>query len=529
MKAPNKLTVEVKDTDVKKNLVKIVKTMEALRRECLSNMEQDDGIKLDYLLFSSELASCLEPQLKQFNANQHASKSMQYVGRDPLLLRYDDIQDSFWEKRQPNFKNSLDRATILLLKDNFTSTSQSYHIFQGLKYLYAGDDKEEVYDTILPFNSLLSESGLDDPIVTDFVMNYLFNGYMDQLGNGLGIALSGNNLGSPEFIERLKELGALYVDLPQNVYSKIKGKFPYVTVVEEKGEKKTRVLLRETGDAIIDVNIFDFFANHAVEKLNEKIEKNIKPGFIKSHYNFGKKFVEEMKEKLGIDVIDDKPAKPVKSPSVILTLDDVAAENGKYKTQNQWIEYWNDVKDGRRFPSMAELYQVFKQIAADKDANRTLLDSVRKDFKARLLLSSTRLQYNSDNENSRIIHNYRSDREQQPLDLDIPEYLDIPLKTVLIQDKGLYFFHALLGTEDTKEEITDVFEVISDKPKKDIKVWTPPFSDDTYTSRGEMRERAASLYYDSGLFRISCNLNLGNDGRSRAVLGSEATASGEAA
>lgn len=45
-----------------------------------------------------------------------------------------------------------------------------------------------------------------------------------------------------------------------------------------------------------------------------------------------------------------------------LTLDPASAENNAGKSQDQWIAYWNKSTDGRRFASMADYYQVFKQL-----------------------------------------------------------------------------------------------------------------------------------------------------------------------
>ncbi|MBU4352489.1 MAG: hypothetical protein KJ939_05420, partial [Nanoarchaeota archaeon] len=172
-----------------------------------------------------------------------------------------------------------------------------------------------------------------------------------------------------------------------------------------------------------------------------------------------------------------------------------------YKTQGEWIKYWNKFED-RWFPSMPELYQVFKHITTDSKVNEKLLTSLRKDFEKRGLLCSTRINYNPDDEHAKIIHNLGSKYQKKPIDLEIPVYWGERIEDVLKQSKGFNYLRQLLQTEDSEEEIIQVFEKLRNKSKGKIKIWTPPFDNNTYATRLQRPERAVSLdCYCSG-FRI---------------------------
>jgi len=223
-----------------------------------------------------------------------------------------------------------------------------------------------------------------------------------------------------------------------------------------------------------------------------------------------------------------KPVEEIRSSyNQILTIDEAAAESGATKTQDKWIDYWNAVDDGRWFPSAPELYQVFRQIADEPEEHSTLLASIRKDFTERWLLSSTRIQYNGNDTMARIIHNYNSERQQEPIDIDIPVYRgdkgDTLIK-VLGQDVGLEYFNALLGSDDSPEEIKRIFEAISGKDSDNTKVWTPLL--DGGWSRAKRPERAVSFGYIDGDFLINCYDLLYYYGRSRGVRATEGSASG---
>jgi len=202
-----------------------------------------------------------------------------------------------------------------------------------------------------------------------------------------------------------------------------------------------------------------------------------------------------------------------------LTLDDVAAQNGATKTQDRWIKYYNKekrIREGKLFASMAEIYQVFKQIVDAPEEHEALLASLRRDFDEIFLLSSTRIRYNAHDGNAQIMHNYGSKMQKEPIELEIPVLR--PGKLTELNDKGIEFLQALLDTDENKEEIMGVLSRISNRPNDKLRVWTPPFDSFSYYTRSERSERAVTLDYYIGNFRVLADgLPDDYDGRSRAV------------
>ncbi len=228
------------------------------------------------------------------------------------------------------------------------------------------------------------------------------------------------------------------------------------------------------------------------------------------------------KERKGLVSLISELEQRLPKPKILLTLDEVAAENNAYKTQGEWIKYWNKFED-RWFPSMPELYQVFKHITTDSKVSEKLLTSLRKDFEKRWLLCSTRINYNPNDEHARMVHNFGSRMQKEPIDLEIPIYRGEQIEDVLKQSKGFNYLRQLLQTEDSEEEIIQVFEKLSNKSKDNIKIWTPPFEDNTYYTRLEKSSRAVSLNCYNSDFHIGCSVHIDGSGCSRSVAASAAS------
>ena len=178
------------------------------------------------------------------------------------------------------------------------------------------------------------------------------------------------------------------------------------------------------------------------------------------------------------------------------------ADDGSNKTQDEWIDYFN----GRNevIVSMPDIYR------AGKSGNRALLDSLRKDFEERWIVTSTRVKYEN-NQDARIIHNYGS-RLVQPVEhkVVIPEYRPQPLKAVLNTKEGLRYLQALLGTNDNAKEIKDTLHKLSNYTTSKTNIWSVALSD-------RPAERASGFDYYGGGFRVYGYDFLDYDGRSRGV------------
>jgi len=214
--------------------------------------------------------------------------------------------------------------------------------------------------------------------------------------------------------------------------------------------------------------------------------------------------------------------KPRKKGRTILTLDDIAAKNGALKTQNGWIRYWNRkkrVSEGRWFSSMADIYQVFKQIVEAPEKHESLLASVRRNFCKVSLLSSTRIKYNPNDENAQIIHNYGSKMQKEPIELEIPVLYPGKRIATELNGKGIAFLQALLYTDDSKKEIVGVLSRIGDVPHEKLILCTPPLDNGGDSMRSKLSKRGVSLSYFAGDFHVFADGNPGRIlGRSRAVI-----------
>ncbi|MFH1637721.1 MAG: hypothetical protein ABIB71_04835 [Candidatus Woesearchaeota archaeon] len=188
-----------------------------------------------------------------------------------------------------------------------------------------------------------------------------------------------------------------------------------------------------------------------------------------------------------------------------------------YLTQNNWIPKHNEA--GKVMASVADYYIL------GKSGDEALLRSVQEDFE-NWVMTSTRIIYSPTSLNAEIIDYYGSTViEPVKRNILVPDYSSGNfIKDVINTDEGLRFFQGLFLTKDEGEAIMDALEKLGNKNKDNLRIWTP-----SQGSRNSNPVRAASLDCNNGLFHIYCYNIMNNYGRSRAVQGSEATASGEAA
>ena len=211
-------------------------------------------------------------------------------------------------------------------------------------------------------------------------------------------------------------------------------------------------------------------------------------------------------------------------------LDDQPADEGKKKTQNQHIKYWNKIEDGRVMASMGELYVCFQQLKSNYETGTSeikekidlFLADLRDDFDypkfKNWLISSTRLNYSADDLKAKITQHYNCQNKSliKETELKIPEYRGTKIAQVITEPRGLRYLQTLFDTEDSGDEIIEVLEFVSGKKKKEIKVWTAAVKHDKYFTRSERSERAAGFGYGDGGFRVDGG-SVDVRGRSRGV------------
>ncbi len=225
-------------------------------------------------------------------------------------------------------------------------------------------------------------------------------------------------------------------------------------------------------------------------------------------------------------IYDEKSVEEVKSIDRIV-LDEVPADNGNKKNQDEWFDYWNSISDSRVMASMGDLYIAFKDLKnkveqgsdVDKNKFQRLLKSLRDDFdwpgKNNWLIAGTRLEYNGNDLNARITQHYKCNRPEivKDITIEVPVYRGVPVAQVVSDVKGLAYLQTLFDTTDDAEIIIQTLEFISRRNRKDIIIWTADSSD-----RGSVPSRVAGLdYYNNSQFHIYGNGDISSNGRSRGV------------
>lgn len=198
--------------------------------------------------------------------------------------------------------------------------------------------------------------------------------------------------------------------------------------------------------------------------------------------------------------LGSQPASVPSDSKLEFVLDEEAADNGEFHTQDEWIAYFNE--RNKRMASISDLY------LAGKSNNQKLLDSLRGDFHYRWGVTSTRIEY-GDDFNAKIIHNNGSTLIQ-PIEhkLIIPEYHPHLLEEVLNTKEGLSYLQGLFGTNDSVEQIKDTLQKLSDYPPDKIVVQSAPKSD-------RPTKRASGFMFNYGYIHVSGGIN--GSGCSRGV------------
>ena len=265
---PSTMNVELEDKDVRKDLSEIVNAMSKMRAETIKDRKLRDEQKDEYLHMSYRLASGIKAV-----ADEPMIKKMQIVAerlnKNPDILKYDPMQDGFWRKKEGRFTDALDDLLFSIVSDDFHSVDAKHHVLQAVKYLGVEDaskkEREEVYDTILPFHGPVL-LGTRESLVKKIFGRLFGNQYkisnLDELA--LHIDATGNGF-TDEFIQMARDRGytTLRVDISEKDFKRLGG--------EKKEEQTYKVLENKTpeiGDMVIGIGIYE---EKEVEGLKGKI------------------------------------------------------------------------------------------------------------------------------------------------------------------------------------------------------------------------------------------------------------------
>ncbi len=219
---PSHMTIELGDKDVKEDVSEIMRAMQRIRAEGISEGKSSNEDKQEYLHLAYRLASGMRTVSDEWMLNQ-----MKYVAermnKNPALLRYDPIQDGIWKKKEKRFSVGLEGLLVGMARDDFHTFDAKHHVLQAIKYLGVEElpfeEKKKIMESILPFSGV--ELPKSDGLVRK-VLGKLFGfGYDLKSDDGLTLEIDVNNNGFvPELVDIAREKG--YVALRVNVNSEEK-------------------------------------------------------------------------------------------------------------------------------------------------------------------------------------------------------------------------------------------------------------------------------------------------------------------
>ena len=130
------------------------------------------------------------------------------------------------------------------------------------------------------------------------------------------------------------------------------------------------------------------------------------------------------------------------------------------KTQKDWVPYFNEI--GVKMISAPDIYR------AAKEKNQEAVLTLRSDFEASVELTSTRVNYNTDNLQAEIVHDAGSTVVRpKSYNLLVPV-----IRGDFQQDAETEkYLQALFDTEDSLSEILAVLNYLGER--RSIRLWTP--------------------------------------------------------
>lgn len=193
-------------------------------------------------------------------------------------------------------------------------------------------------------------------------------------------------------------------------------------------------------------------------------------------------------------------------------IDPQSADNGAVRTQEAWIQYFNELSERRGVPTlMISSPDVYR---TGQERNPRLIKSLRQDCDESWLVTGTRENYEPDTLDARITYDYGNTVvKTTPKKVLVPVYSDTLLDKVLEDQKGVAYLQAKFDTQDNPDEIVRTLAALSGKSPDSIIIWTPD-----QAGRAGYPERAAGFVFCGGRFRVDGGDWVGGGvGRSRGV------------
>ena len=159
----------------------------------------------------------------------------------------------------------------------------------------------------------------------------------------------------------------------------------------------------------------------------------------------------------------------------------------EYRTKEDWTQFFNN--KNQRMISAPDVLKL------TEENNLIAIESLRKDFKDMWLVTSTQIQFNTQDLSATIIQNAGSNvvKPKETKLKSVPIYRGEKLKEVINTTEGLAFLRAIFDTNITADKIIQFLESISNKDLSKIRIWTP-------TQSGRKDKQIRSVCLDFGVF-----------------------------
>ena len=216
----SRLTIELNEEDVQKDVAKVVSAMSKIRGEASVNTLYTDKQKDEYLHLSYRLASAVKGIASQDTIDRMDSLAKE-MDKDERLVSYDYFQENYWKKHNLGFSTTLDKVVISIMKDDFNNLEAKHHVLQAIKFLGVSEapfeEKEKIYATILPFNGKVKGVKKNNKLVNTIKRLFGYS-YKIEEDTDLRLRVRGNPEFLPDLIEEARDLG--YSELEAYLYNK---------------------------------------------------------------------------------------------------------------------------------------------------------------------------------------------------------------------------------------------------------------------------------------------------------------------
>lgn len=195
----------------------LLEQMESLRQECFANLSVNEMQKKDYLKLTFELGSCLEKIIVENNLEEPIISFSTYIQKHPIFLYYDPKEEDYWKNvvfANHSLSNYLNNISAVLLGNAFGNIGQSYHAMQSIKYLTIDENKDFIYHTISPVNSIAIN-----------YQNIPEEGMYGYLTTRLGLTQK-SELEGRDIVRDFINSQGFFINIPIKLYPKIQKDFP---------------------------------------------------------------------------------------------------------------------------------------------------------------------------------------------------------------------------------------------------------------------------------------------------------------